>query len=228
MPARYARYLHAGCMMRIISKIRFTFRQCFDGLTMVFNITGDTPSNQELESDPLDSDLAFDSDLYDYSYLYGSLIDGHQQTENEVIQVVQTDSPLSVPTANMTGFVLRELEIDPVPWNPQNAFIQEVVLRLYLFVPGILCGILLGLIVWGILVTTLRSGSQLKRKCGRQKEVPDVQPDQHGRQRTKEVLQRNLAIEAMVINVDVEREPKSENTYALPCLQNNANEITSL
>jgi len=90
------------------------------------------------------AELLADEEYYDYYYEEGRI-----------------RIPFNYSGLQFTGF---EDGVYPRPWNAKTAFIEQVGKKLYMFVPAIAGGVLLGIILWMATIFIIRSYGVLKRR----------------------------------------------------------------
>jgi len=80
---------------------------------------------------------------------------------------------------NFTGLQMRELTEPPQVWNAREAFMQQVGMKLYMFVPAAVCGVILGIIIWVCFMFCLRVYGRFKQHLwgpkSNTKEVEDLE-----------------------------------------------------
>jgi len=146
------------------------------------------PQSDTLVPQPDDNPLSYlyeDSD-YDYSY-YDNLIDfGNDKEEyktegdrlakmldqtlqqnilpdEEYYQYNYEDGNIKIPF-NYSGLQSRGLTVVPRAWDAKVAFLEQVGMRLYMVVPAMAGGLLLGLIAWFCTIFIIRSWGIMKVK----------------------------------------------------------------
>lgn len=65
---------------------------------------------------------------------------------------------------NFSGLSVSSMTTTPRVWDPLDNFLELVALKLYMFVPSIMCGVLLGLLLWTLTLILIRIGSYVKKR----------------------------------------------------------------
>jgi len=65
---------------------------------------------------------------------------------------------------NFTGLQMRELTEPPRVWNAREAFMEQVGLKLYMFIPAAVLGVILGIIIWVCFMFCLRLYGRFKQQ----------------------------------------------------------------
>jgi len=73
------------------------------------------------------------------------------------------EQPLVQLPYDFSGLQFSQLSEDPRVWNSQDAFLEQVGFKLYMFIPAGLAGILLGVFLWIVAMIVLRAYGVIKR-----------------------------------------------------------------
>lgn len=65
---------------------------------------------------------------------------------------------------NFSGLSVSSLTTTPREWDPRENFLELVAFKIYMFVPAIGCGVLLGLLLWTLTLIILRITSHIKKR----------------------------------------------------------------
>jgi len=65
---------------------------------------------------------------------------------------------------NFTGLQMRELTEPPRVWNAREAFMEQVGMKLYMFIPAAAFGVILGIIIWVCFMFCLRVYGRFKQQ----------------------------------------------------------------
>jgi len=65
---------------------------------------------------------------------------------------------------NFSGLSVTPTTTPPRIWDPKEKFLELVALKLYMFVPAIICGVLLGLFFWILTLIVIRMASHAKKR----------------------------------------------------------------
>jgi len=139
----------------------------------------DIPSDTFDESDYLDY-ADYDDQLDEEDSVGLELEEGSAGPAFEYQEFVSLDPPgiFSIPY-NFTGLQMRELTEPPRVWNAREAFMEQVGLKLYMFVPAAVCGVILGIIIWVCFMFCLRAYGRIRQyffgPTGKAKEVEDLE-----------------------------------------------------
>ena len=73
---------------------------------------------------------------------------------------------------------------EPIEWDPQGAFINNVATKVYYVVPAFLAGLMTGVIIWACYIFTFKIGNAVKKmtKKSSEQSEPDQESDQEAYQ----------------------------------------------
>ena len=73
---------------------------------------------------------------------------------------------------------------EPIEWDPQGAFINNVATKVYYVVPAFLAGLMTGVILWACYIFTFKIGNAVKKmtKKSSEQSEPDQESDQEAYQ----------------------------------------------
>jgi len=146
-------------------------------LTSTISSVDLTPTISAPEKDSSETESVFE--VYDYMGLvdYGDDDEDYQEEGGKLAEAAELLAdeeyydyyyeegririPFNYSGLQFTGF---EDGVYPRPWNAKTAFIEQVGKKLYMFVPAIAGGVLLGIILWMATIFIIRSYGVLKRR----------------------------------------------------------------
>ena len=82
---------------------------------------------------------------------------------------------------------------EPIEWDPQGAFINNVATKVYYVVPAFLAGLMTGVILWACYIFTFKIGNAVKKMTKKSSEPsePDEESDQEAYQHHHHPNQRS-------------------------------------
>jgi len=102
-------------------------------------------------------------DDYQSDYHGYNSSDDYQSDYPGFIYSGSSSSSLGNTKFNFSGLSVSSLKLTPQTWDPLEHFQETVTLKLYMFIPTIVGGVLLGLLLWALLLIMIHSASHLKK-----------------------------------------------------------------
>lgn len=133
------------------------------------------------------SSFATEYPYYDYQDTGQSLY------PDPVLSLAQENSNLMLsPSYNFSGLQVTPISITPKAWDSQDEFLQEVGLKLYMFVPAIVAGTLLSISFWILAMIIIRTYGYLRKKLFPSLCTPDLEMNPSGKQKEAEAELSNV------------------------------------
>ena len=140
-----------------------------------------TPTSTETSS----PDYSFEDDYVlddDYQYDYSVWEEHERQQEagyQDLLEKIQNKVKIEPDLSTFDIFVdgnrisREDLFVqDPPGWDPKSEFLSQVVGKLYLVVPALLVGILIGLTIWSVYLFSFKLCYRVKQRIFRKKQDP--------------------------------------------------------
>jgi len=125
----------------------------------------------ETNKDDLAEHFEYEFDQYNFEPAYTSLTTQYDaDTDDNYYQqpfssLIQEESSLLLsPSYNFSGLQVTQLTETPRVWDSQQQFLEQVGLKLYMFVPAIVAGSLLSISFWILAMIILRTYGLIRTK----------------------------------------------------------------